>query len=80
MPPDLLTCSPLLSHEEAAAALHVTVAEIGKLLASGHLMGNSWSIRTTSIRAFIDYQQRKLIEPPPKVVTVVVWPGPVSYE
>jgi len=78
MPLDLLTCPPLLSHEEAAAALNVTVPEVGKLLASGHLTGNCVLIRASSVRNYIDHEQRKLIEPPPKHVTQIVWPGPTS--
>jgi len=78
MPLDLLTAPPLLSHQQAAEALHLTVREIGKLLASGHLMGNSWSIRTTSVRCYRDAQQRALLASPPKQTTVIVWPGPVS--
>jgi len=75
MLPDL---PPLLSHQQAAEALHLTVPEIGKLLAEGRLVGNGHSIRTTSLRCYIDYQQRRLIEPPPKHVTVITWPGPTS--
>ena len=75
---DLLTCPPLLRHEEAAEALHLTVPEIAKLLASGHLLGNCVYIRAGSVRSYIAAQQQDLLRSPPKHVTLIVWPGPTS--
>ena len=69
MPPiDLLTCPPLLRHEEAAEALHLTVGEVRKLLASGHLLGNCVYIRAGSVRGYISAQQQDLLRSPAKHV------------
>jgi hypothetical protein len=69
----ILACDPacpvLLSREQVAAVLMVSEAELSQLFGNGH------TYRTASVLSFLHRRFQDAIAPPPKQVSVVVYPG-----
>ena len=65
-------CPPTISRAEAAAVLMMNEAELAEAF------GSIPYFRTASVRSHLYHRERTLLEPPPKHVTRIIWPGVVS--